>query len=245
MTALHRLRRAVQSLGLDVSRFPGEHPGALVASLLRHHQVELVLDVGANDGGYAQSLRRFGYEGRIASFEPVAEPYQRAARAAERDERWTVLPYALGPTAGEATIHVAGNAGASSSFLAMNETHATAAPQSVVVAQQRVPQRTLDEMWSQLVRPDDVVFLKLDVQGYEQHVLAGGTSSLAAPHLIGLQLEMSLVPLYQDAWLYSDVLDWTCAQGWSLARVVPGFTDPRSGWMLQADGVFFRRPFRP
>ena len=81
MTLAHSTRSWVRSrLGLDVQRYPGSDPLHGLSLLLRHLAVDLVVDVGANDGGYARSLRRLGYAGQIVSFEPLAGPFSPAQR---------------------------------------------------------------------------------------------------------------------------------------------------------------------
>lgn len=239
VTLLHSARRVVQSRGLDISRFPGDHPTHHVVQLLRHHGITRVLDVGANDGGYATELRRFGYGGRIVSFEPVREPYRLLERHARNDRGWMTLPYAVGAVSATVTINVAANGAASSSVLAMLAAHEDAAPGALVVGTETVSQRALDDVWPDITEPDDTVFLKADVQGYEREVLDGAAENL--DRVRGLQLELSLVPLYEGGWLYDEALAWAGRQGFQLMRLIPGFTDSRTGQMMQADGVFFRR----
>jgi hypothetical protein len=46
--------------------------------------------------------------------------------------------------------------------------------------------------------------------------------------------------LYEGGMLIREALDLACSLGFTLTGVVPGFSDPRNGRMLQADGIFFR-----
>lgn len=238
MSVLHSARTAVRRLGIDVSRYPVGMPEYQVARLLRHHRVDAVLDVGANTGQYAAALRAGGYDGRIESFEPIGELHRRLLRQCAGDLRWTAWHCALGEHAGPATINVAGNAGASSSLLPMLEQHVEAAPGAVYVRTERIEVNRLDALWERLAGPGERVFLKLDVQGFERHVLAGAGARVA--DCVGLQLEVSLVPLYEGGMLFREATDWAEDNGFALMQVLPGFTDGRSGRMLQCDMVLFR-----
>lgn len=242
MTLLHSVRRLVQACGLDICRYPGDHPTHEVVHLLRHHGITRVLDVGANNGGYATELRRFGYAGKIVSFEPLSDPFLLLEKRARQDPGWMALPYALGAESSTVTINVASNNAASSSLLPMLSAHEEAAPSVLIVGAQAVSQQALDDLWPDITEPADLVFLKADVQGYERQVLAGVAEHL--PRVRGLQLELSMVPLYKDGWLFDEALSWASRHGFVLMRLIPGFTDKRTGQMMQADGVFFRPPQR-
>jgi FkbM family methyltransferase len=217
-SALVRARTLVSAwtrrFGFDVTRFDR---GKLIA----HHQISVVFDVGANLGQYAAELRAVGYRGRIISCEPLGDAFARLAQRAAADPGWVALHCALGESDGRRTINVAANS-QSSSLLEMMPRHEEAAPDATY----------------QDVRPDDRVFLKLDVQGYERMVLAGAQASL--PRLQGVQLEMSLVPLYRGEAHYTDLIAQMTGHGFQLMSVEPAFRDPRSGQLLAMDGIFFR-----
>jgi len=83
------------------------------------------------------------------------------------------------------------------------------------------------------------VFLKIDVQGFEIEVLQGATTLL--PRLCAIQLELSLVPLYQGAPVMTEVIRYLDERGFELFQLQPGFRDERDGRLLQADGYFVRR----
>jgi FkbM family methyltransferase len=232
--ALDRARSTVSALtrrfGFDVSRFDR-------GKLIDYHRITLVFDVGANIGQYAAELRAIGYAGRIVSCEPLQAEFQQLTARASGDPGWVAVNCALGDTDGVRPMNVSANS-ASSSLLEMMPRHAEAAPHSAYGGVEQVTVARLDTIFDAHVRAGDRVFLKLDVQGYERLVLAGARQSL--PRVQGVQLEMSLVPLYRGEATYADLLGEMSAQGFQLMSVEPAFRDPRSGQLLAMDGVFFR-----
>ncbi len=84
-----------------------------------------------------------------------------------------------------------------------------------------------------------MTFLKFDVQGFEKQVLAGSKSTLN-DRCVVMQLELSFLPLYEGGILIREALDLVYSLGFMLTGLLPVFTDPRNGQMLQADGIFFR-----
>jgi FkbM family methyltransferase len=241
-----RLNEAIQQglrrLGYELHPYtPGPVPyeeDLRRVKLLRSEAIDLVLDVGANAGQYAQRLRGAGYEHRIVSFEPLAEAFAELQRAATADPLWEVRRLALGDQDGNAEIHVSANSW-SSSLLEMGERHLASAPESAYIAAERVSTARIDSIWDEVVARDERPFLKLDVQGFEMHVLRGAADHL--DRLAGVQAELALVHLYEGDSLWREVVDHLEAHGFELAGLEPGFEDPQSGRMLQADGIFVRK----
>jgi FkbM family methyltransferase len=233
-SALVRARTLVSAwtrrFGFDLTRFDR-------GKLIGHHRINVVFDVGANLGQYAAELRAVGYRGRIVSCEPLADAFRTLAQRAAGDPAWVALNCALGEADGLRAINVAANS-QSSSLLEMMPRHAEAAPYATYQGVEEVKVVRLDSIFEQHVSGGDRVFLKLDVQGYERLVLAGAEVSL--PRLQGVQLEMSLVPLYRGEASYTDLIAQMTARGFQLMAVEPAFRDPRSGQLLAMDGVFFR-----
>ncbi|WP_405562018.1 WecB/TagA/CpsF family glycosyltransferase [Streptomyces sp. NBC_01180] len=77
-------------------RCRGRGPYHELVQLLADAEVDLVLDAGADAGGYVAGLRRAGYRGRVVSFEVRPGPRAHLLRCAADDPGWSVLPYALG-----------------------------------------------------------------------------------------------------------------------------------------------------
>ena len=237
MSVAHRVRMALRRLGIDVTRFPQPAADYRQARLLAHHRVSVVLDVGANEGQYACHLREDRFKGRIVSFEPLVEPWRRLAERARGDSDWETVRCALGTEDAEITMNVAANAGQSSSVLPMLPAHIEAAPDARYVGTETVTQRRLDDVVPDYLRPGDRTFLKIDVQGYEGSVLGGAPNLL--DQVIGVQLEMSLTPLYEGGLLFREALDFLTDRGFELESIEPGFSNS-AGRLLQVDGTFFR-----
>ncbi len=93
------------------------------------------------------------------------------------------------------------------------------------------------------VLPEDAdsstIFLKLDVQGFEPQVLTGAAHTLSRASAV--QLEMSLVPLYEGELLLSQMCTTMSAKGFDLWDLEPSFRDPATGRLLQVDGIFTRQ----
>jgi FkbM family methyltransferase len=195
-----------------------------------------VLDVGAARGGYATELREFGYTGRIVSFEPLAAAHADLVRAAASDPRWETRHTALGDTTGRQEIHVASNSD-SSSLLPMADQHRASSPDIQMVGTETIEVSRLDDVAADVLGEARTPFLKIDTQGFERAVLEGAETTV--PRLVGLQLELSFVTLYEGGMLADEAISWAYDHGFVLVGLDQGFTDP-GGAVLQADGVFLR-----
>jgi FkbM family methyltransferase len=201
--------------------------------------VDLVFDVGANTGQFAQQIRTAGFKGRVISFEPSSDAHRRLTDAAARDAAWTVHERcALGAEDGTATLNIAGNS-VSSSLLDMTATHSAAAPGSAYVAQETTRVTTLDAVAPRYLAAARSPFLKIDTQGFEWEVLSGAARTL--PAISGVLCELSLVTLYSGQHLWRETIDRLEKEGFTLWGLQPGFMD-QHGRNLQTDAIFFRAP---
>lgn len=227
-------RRSLNRFGLDVSRNPYPYRFGM---LLQQRGITTVLDIGANEGQFARSLRSNGYGGDIVSFEPLHDAQQVLARHAGADPAWTTVRAAVGPTDGELTINVAANS-YSSSALPLMPAHLEADPQSRYETTETVESLTIDTVMARRGLDPARTALKIDVQGYESAVLDGAPATLAGVAVV--QVEMSLVPLYEGQGLMPQIMDRMQGAGLTLWMLEPGFSNRRDGRLLQCDGVFVR-----
>lgn len=233
------IKKLFNALGFYIGKINVSNTPAYQTVLaLKAHNINLVFDVGANVGQFAQELRRFGYLGKIVSFEPLPNAYETLIKRAESDDAWIVHPRcAIGRHDGEVEINVAANS-VSSSILPMLNKHLGAAPESRYTHKEKVPLITIDGIYNQYCKKDDNVFIKVDTQGYEWDVLKGAEHGLAS--CIGVALELSLVPLYEGQKLLSDFDSLLNEAELRMYSIQPCFTDSRTGQTLQIDGLFFK-----
>ena len=55
-----------------------------------------------------------------------------------------------------------------------------------------------------------------------------------------IQVEISLVPLYDGGVVFEELFDMLRAQGYTLVAIENGFSHKTTGQMLQMDGIFHR-----
>ena len=233
--------RFVRRLGFDLRRYrPASSESAQLMKIFSAHGINLVFDVGANAGHFGRYLRDAGYRDRIVSFEPLSTAWNELLNASRKDPLWEVAPRgAIGSNEGELEIHVARNS-VSSSILAMHAAHTDAAPASGYVGKERVPCRRLDSLASEYLHSDSVTLLKIDTQGYEDRVLNGADGIM--DRIVGTQLELSLVPLYEGQRMCDELTERMKRLGFELWAMSPVLVDPQSGRLLQIDATFFRCP---
>ena len=238
MDLKHYIKRVSQRFGFDVIRFNARSsPVARRIKLFQHFRIGCVLDVGASSGGYGTELRSTGYDQRIISFEPSSDAFRALEACASQDALWDTVQLALGKESDEAILNISLNR-ESNSILNIKDRHTVAYPQAKYVGREVVAVEPLDHVFDRYCVEETPTFLKIDAQGYEYQVLLGATTSLA--QIKGVQVELSLIPMYEDETPFVEIITYLQAHGFSLMSFQPVIDDPETGQLLQVDGLFFR-----
>ena len=228
------VQNVLNKFGREIKRINSGDISDLV-KLLNEQRILHLLDVGANLGQFGKSAFQSGYEGEITSFEPLSDMHSKLIQNASAFPRWQVHPRcALGAKAGEITINRSENA-VSSSILEIEDTHTNATEGSRYIGSEKTPVVALDDL--QLKNLGET-FLKIDTQGFEGEVLKGAADLITK--VAGVQVEISIAPLYQDQADYQDVFQVLHSAGLRLWSVEPGFRDPKTRRLLQFDAIFWR-----
>lgn len=233
------IKRLIHSLGYNLHRLNViSRPEFQLFQSFKKFEIDLVLDIGANEGQFASEIRSVGYKNKIISFEPLSDAHQKITQAAIHDKNWAIHPRsAIGDYDGDVEINISGNS-VSSSVLPMTEAHSSAAKNSAYIGSEKVSISRLDSVAADYISPSDKYFIKIDVQGFEWQILDGATETLN--NAKGILCEMSLVPLYEGQKLWLEMLNRFEAAGFTLWAIQRGFTDPRDGRTLQINAILYR-----
>jgi FkbM family methyltransferase len=210
--------------------------------LLSRLRINCVIDVGANRGQYGAELRRIGYAGRIVSFEPVMQSFERLDDASRRDPNWIAFNYALGEARGSLEIYVTRES-ALSSVYPLNEYAARRfqKERAEVLRTEKAKLARLDDFLDEAVSGIDRprVFLKMDTQGYDLRVIEGATRSLR--RTVGLQSELSVIPISDGMPDYLTALRRYRELGFEVTGFYPVMRDRDSLVLVEFDCVMQRK----
>jgi FkbM family methyltransferase len=202
----------------------------------RSKGVATVLDVGANRGQFASRLRMAGWPGPIHSFEPLSDLHSRLVAAAARDPNWKIAErVALGDASGRTTINVASNDGKSSSLLAADTSSSLYGTAFQFVQVEEIDVVTLDQ-WMVTAAPVAPYALKIDVQGFELHVLRGALNTLKQTRVV--LLEAPLVTSYSGGASFADLYGFMSDHGFRISNAHASTIEPSTGNALELDIEF-------
>jgi FkbM family methyltransferase len=224
-------------LGYDIIKYtPNNNFTLRILQYLESNNISVVLDVGANEGFYAKELFDAGYKERIVSFEPLISAYNKLLNESKTNSKWQVAERcAIGDYNGKTKINISKNS-LSSSVLPMLKSHIQAEPESEYIGSEEVNIYKLDTITVKYINESDKIYLKMDVQGYEDKII-NGISDLFK-QIMFIQLEMSIIPLYNSQLLFEEMLSKMKAIGYELYYLYPVFADEKIGRLLQLDGIF-------
>ena len=230
------LKKLLREVGIQIKKYPDpDHERRM--KIINSLGINVLFDIGANTGQYALKMRELGYKNKIISFEPLSQAFKDLRKNSLRDNNWIVNNYALGNENIINFINVARNS-YSSSILNMLPKHIESAPNSKFIDREQIEIKKLDSVFDSFCDNNrENVMLKIDTQGYEKNVIDGAANSLQIIKII--QLEMSLIPLYENEMLYKEMIEYLEAKGFTLFSLENGFSNS-IGQLLQVDGIFVK-----
>lgn len=185
---------------------------ALLRRLIRPGDV--VVDVGANIGFYSLLFSRLvGEGGRVHAFEPSRDNWDLLLKNIRLNSLTNVISNraALSDRAGKSTLYVNKESGLNS----LGKTH-----RGEVSHVEEVPCTTLDDYLAS-EKISKVNLLKIDVEGYDGHVLRGARELLDREKDLAICCELAELNFAPLGFSVDDVIRWMAERGfdaWEIRR---------------------------
>lgn len=216
-----------------------------LARLLPYLGVDCVFDVGANNGQYAQMLRKkIGYKGRIISFEPIPAAVTKIQKLAATDPLWSVEEIALDLEGGIGEFNIMASDQFSSLGTPKHNENNSFTDANRPVEKILVKKESLEDAYIRLKDKYQfrAPFLKMDTQGFDISIVKGGISIIK--EFLGLQSELAIQKLYEESVDFRDAISFYESCGFRLGQLVPnnaGFFPE----LIEMDCIMFNASYKP
>jgi FkbM family methyltransferase len=203
---------------------------------LKKADFRTILDIGANVGRFSLTVNAVFPDAAIEAFEPLPACFDTATRALKPYPNVRLHNVALGEADGEIEMF-ANDFSPSSSILPMADSHKEAFPFTGHGQMVPIQVRRLDDMANEL-NLEGSMFVKIDVQGFEQKVLAGGRETIGKASVV--LLELSFEELYEGQPLFEELFDTMRSLGFKFCGTMAQMGHPKDGRTLDADCFFVK-----
>jgi len=169
------------SLRLSINKIYEEYETKLVKKIVKKDDV--VIDLGANIGYYTLIFAKLvGDKGKVYAFEPDPENFALLKKNIETNcyQNVVLIPKAVSSKNGKQKLYLSNENKGSSSFI-----HRSTNKKNQKFVE--VESIRLDDYFAQ--KPEQINFIKMDIEGHEEEALKGMTSLLQRSERIGIMME--------------------------------------------------------
>jgi FkbM family methyltransferase len=202
---------------------------------LKEYKLCTILDIGANEGQFAQKISFAFPHVRLLCFEPLKESFERLVKNVGHIQNAEFYHFALGATESRMSINK-NEYSPSSSLLDMLDLHKSNFNFAVAVEAEEIEIRRLDDI--EITPLEHPLLIKIDVQGYEMNVIKGGPKIINSADVV--IIETSYYPLYKDQPLFDDIYKYFINHGFQFAGNIDQLIAPSTNKILQGDAVFIK-----
>lgn len=195
-----------------------------------------VLDIGANTGEFSKEVFAHLPHASVFAFEPLADCFAKMQSALRGNPRFVGFNVALGEASGETQIRRS-SFHPSSSLLPMAALHKDLFPKTARETLETIRIARLDDYLPQMQLEGNVM-IKMDVQGFEDKVIAGGTEVFKKTSLV--LVETSFKELYEGQPLFGDIHDRLRNLGFSYRGAAAEHRNKKDKTLLYQDSLFVR-----
>lgn len=195
-----------------------------------------IVDVGANVGQFGKKIRQYYPEAHLYSFEPIPLVYKELSENFKSDKNFTGFNAGLGDKEGRMEFYM-NEFSDSSSLLPMADLHKENYPFTKNEKVIYVDVKTLDGCID-INKIEKPYLLKLDVQGFEEQVINGGSEIVKNAAMI--ITESTYKELYKGQSLFDSIYEKLKGFGFQFMGNLDQMNAPFNGEPLQGDAIFVK-----
>jgi FkbM family methyltransferase len=220
----------------------------LISNILNNFPPLYIIDIGAS-GGIHPRWKVFDPNFIAVLFEPDPREFDNLKNYYINKYNYIVLNSALSDSVGEIEFYQCRKQQVSSVYRPNYKLlkKFSDAERLEVVSRLKISVDTLDR---QLKKNEinDVAFIKIDTQGHEFSILKGASDVLE--NVIGLELEVEFMPIYENQPLFRDIDEFVTGFGFEIFDIKRCFWKRKSsknygvrkGQLIWGDALYFRSP---
>jgi FkbM family methyltransferase len=221
---LERIKNKIKrSKYIDLAYMHTEQEVFHLKKLFKYLKVDIVFDIGANQGQYARMLReKVGYKGIIVSVEPIPEMVIVLNEKSKDDILWHIEPLVVTDSEKDFEFHIMIDRECSSLSLPILSETNSYKNQTTVVETIKVKGVTFESLLDKYTNKYSFTknpYLKLDTQGYDLQILKASAKKLEK--LVAFQSELSVKRLYESSLHMEDVLKIYRNFGFDVSAFIP------------------------
>lgn len=229
----HLFKISLRGLGILNSEGPAITGESWLFQSLKHYPIKIIVDAGANDGGYAQDILSYFPKAQYYGFEPNPETFKILQQNLSSLTQCHLYSQALSSQTGKINLYDFADEAP------LKPTQPTSTLASVYrqvitdfhhqpVKKYIRPSISLDDFTHQ-EKINQINWLKIDTEGHEFAILKGATNLIKHQKIDLIQFEVNEMNVYSRVFI-KDYLD--LLKGYRLYRLLPS-------------GVLSINPYRP
>lgn len=202
-------------------------------------QIRTALDIGANTGQFAKMIVRACPQLQaLHSFEPLADCQSQLTQALAGDSRHVIHNFGIGDK-NESLLFNHAEFSPCSSILKPKSLLIQDHPGAGRIREETIKLRTLDD-WAAENDLSENILIKIDVQGYEDRVIAGGINTLKRARYV--VVEVPFFQLYENQPLFHQIYVMLHELGFVFRGNLGQNIRKSDGQVLEADALFENNP---
>ena len=229
--SFYLLKRKLSSKGINIARYK-----LYDKKWLHNLEISTVIDIGANIGEFTSIFNELFPSSVIYAFEPIPECFSKLSKRVGKFKNIKIYNVGLGSQNGELKLNKSSHDPASS-FRDMADLHKKNYPHSSNSVELNVPIVRLDD-FLESTSLDNNIFIKIDVQGFEDEVIKGGIKTFDRAKVI--IIESSFQKLYENEPLFHGIYSLLQPLGFEFMGCLKQSEFNLDESFLQGDCIFIK-----